>query len=683
MAVARRAVSLCACDTPGRPECPPTTGTITVALAGQPNVGKSTVFNLLTGLSQHVGNWPGKTVEQKTGLLHYDGLAIRLVDLPGTYSLTANSPEEQIARDFILHERPDAVVVIVDAANLERNLYLLAELLALPVPLVLGLNMLDVARQEGLQVDTSLLEAALGLPVVPMVASRNQGVRELVQRVVALLRGEVPYQPRRPEVREDHRAVLEELRQLVEGHLPAPYPADWAALKMLEGDKEITALAREHLPEEVWSRVEEILRRHEDAVLAVAGGRYDWIERMVRAAVFRPRAGRVTLTERLDRLATHPWGGLLLLAGVLGLVFGLTYAVGTPLQAWLEDVVVQGLADGAGRLLSGAPGWLSGLVVDGLIGGVGTMLTFLPILVIFFASMSFLEDIGYMARAAYVMDRFMHPLGLHGKSCLPLILGFGCNVPAVMGTRIIEEHRARLLTILLTPLVPCTARLAVLAVLAPAFFGPYALWASWGLVLFSLLVLALLGVVLHRALFRGERSPFILELPLYHLPNARTIGLAVWQRLGAFVRKAGTVILAVSVAVWALAHLPGGRIEESLLGWLGRGLAPLGALMGLDWRMMVALLTSFVAKENAVATLGVLYGSGEEGLAEMLTATISPAGGLAFLVTTMLFIPCAATFAAMRQESGWRWALLGMALLLAVSLTAGVVVYQVAHGLGL
>jgi len=654
-----------------------------VALAGQPNVGKSTVFNLLTGLSQHVGNWPGKTVEQKTGLLHYDGLAIRLVDLPGTYSLTANSPEEQIARDFILHERPDAVVVIVDAANLERNLYLLAELLALPVPLVLGLNMLDVARQEGLQVDTSLLEAALGLPVVPMVASRNQGVRELVQRVVALLRGEVPYQPRRPEVREDHRAVLEELRQLVEGHLPAPYPADWAALKMLEGDKEITALAREHLPEEVWSRVEEILRRHEDAVLAVAGGRYDWIERMVRAAVFRPRAGRVTLTERLDRLATHPWGGLLLLAGVLGLVFGLTYAVGTPLQAWLEDVVVQGLADGAGRLLSGAPGWLSGLVVDGLIGGVGTMLTFLPILVIFFASMSFLEDIGYMARAAYVMDRFMHPLGLHGKSCLPLILGFGCNVPAVMGTRIIEEHRARLLTILLTPLVPCTARLAVLAVLAPAFFGPYALWASWGLVLFSLLVLALLGVVLHRALFRGERSPFILELPLYHLPNARTIGLAVWQRLGAFVRKAGTVILAVSVAVWALAHLPGGRIEESLLGWLGRGLAPLGALMGLDWRMVVALLTSFVAKENAVATLGVLYGSGEGGLAEMLTATISPAGGLAFLVTTMLFIPCAATFAAMRQESGWRWALLGMALLLAVSLTAGVVVYQVAHGLGL
>ena len=683
-AVRSTSAGICSCEpSPGQRECPPVAGAVTVALAGQPNVGKSTVFNLLTGLSQHVGNWPGKTVEQKTGLLHYNGLAIRLVDLPGTYSLTANSLEEQIARDFILRERPDAVIVIVDAATLERNLYLLAELLALPAPLVLGLNMLDVAEQEGLRVDVPLLEAALGIPVVPMVASRNQGVRELAQRVVALLRGEETYHPCRPEVREDHRAVLEELQRLIEGRFPEPYPADWAALKLLEGDKEITALAQEHLSGEVWNKVEEILHRHEDAVLAVAGGRYDWIERVVRAAVFRPRAGRVTLTERLDRLTTHPWGGLLVLAGVLGLVFWLTYAVGVPLQNWLDAVIVQGLADWAGRLLSGAPGWLSGLVVDGLIGGVGTMLTFIPILVIFFASMSFLEDVGYMARAAYVMDRFMHPLGLHGKSCLPLFLGFGCNVPAVMGTRIIEERRARLLTILLTPLVPCTARLSVLSVLAPAFFGPYALWASWGLVLFSLLVLALLGVVLHRALFRGERSPFILELPLYHLPNARTIGLALWQRLQAFLRKAGTIILAVSVVVWALAHLPGGRIEESILGWIGRGLAPVGALMGLDWRMIVALLTSFVAKENAVATLGVLYGSGEQGLVKVLSATVSPAGGLAFLVTTMLFIPCAATFAAMRQESGWKWALLGMGLLLVVSLTAGVVVYQVAHWAGL
>ncbi len=671
---------VCSCEPSAeRRECPPETGAVTVALAGQPNVGKSTVFNLLTGLSQHVGNWPGKTVEQKTGLLHYNGLAIRLVDLPGTYSLTANSLEEQIARDFILRERPDAVVVIVDAANLERNLYLLAELLALPPPLVLGLNMLDVAEQEGLHPDVPLLEAVLGIPVVPMVASRNRGIRELVQRVVDLLQGKVPYNPCRPEVRKDHRAVLEELQGLIEGYIPEPYPADWAALKLLEGDKEIMALVQEHLPAEVGERVDEILHRHEDAVLAVAGGRYDWIERMIHAAVFRPRAGRVTLTERLDRLATHPWGGLLVLAGVLGLVFWLTYTVGAPVQEWLDSVIVQGLAAWAGRFLSGAPGWLAGLVVDGLIGGVGTILTFIPILFFFFASMSFLEDVGYMARAAYVMDRFMHPLGLHGKSCLPLLLGFGCNVPAVMGTRIIEEPRARLLTILLTPLVPCTARLAVLSVLAPAFFGPYALWASWGLVFFSLLVLALLGVVLHHALFRGERSPFILELPLYHLPNARTIGLVVWQRLRAFLRRACTVILTVSVVVWALAHLPGGRVEESILGWIGRGLSPLGALMGLDWRMIVALLTSFVAKENAVATLGVLYGSSEGGLAEVLTATVRPAAGLAFLVATMLFIPCAATFAVMRQEGGWKWALLGMGLLLVVSLMAGVAAYQVAH----
>lgn len=668
------------CEPADRGLCHPATGTVTVALAGQPNVGKSTVFNLLTGLSQHVGNWPGKTVEQKTGTACIDGLAMRLVDLPGTYSLTANSPEEQIARDYIIQERPDVVVVIVDAAILERSLYLLAELMHLPVPLVLGLNMVDVACQQGLRIDPQVLEAALGIPVVPMVASRNQGVHELMQRVVALVRGEIALSPRRPAIREDHRAVLAELLEVAGPYIPEPYPADWVALKLLEGDREITRLLREQLPAAAWNKVETILHQHEDAVLAVAGGRYDWIERMVRAAVARPRAGRVTLTERLDRVATHPLGGLLVLAGVLGLVFWLTYTVGAPLQGWLDRVIVQGVAAWAGRLLSGAPAWVSGLVVDGVIGGAGTMLTFAPILVIFFAAMSFLEDVGYMARAAYSMDRFMHPMGLHGKSFMPLFLGFGCNVPAVMGTRIVDEPRARILTILLAPLVPCTARMAVIAVLAPIFFGPYALWVSWGLVLFSLLLLGILGTVLNRLLFKGERAAFIMEMPLYHLPNWRTIGLGVGQRLLSFLRKAGTVILAVSIVVWALATLPHGQVETSILAAVGRGLAPVGALMGLDWRMMVALLTSFVAKENAVATLGVLYGTGEEGLAAVLSGQVGLASGLAFMVVTMLFIPCVATLSAMRQEAGsWKWPLVGVAVQLALSLGMGMLAYQLAR----
>jgi ferrous iron transport protein B len=651
---------------------------ITVALAGQPNVGKSTVFNLLTGLSQHVGNWPGKTVEQKTGSLTYDGIPMHIVDLPGTYSLTANSLEEQVARDYIIREKPDVVVVIVDAATMERNLYLLTELLLLPAPVVLGLNMVDVAEQQGMHVEAHVLEAALGLPVVPMVASRNQGVHELLRRVADLVRGRIPYQPCVPEIRADHREVLEDLQQLICGQVPEPYPEDWVALKLLEGDREITRMMRERLPQDLWAGVESILHQHEDAVLAVAGGRYDWVGRMVRAAVARPRVGRITLTERLDRVATHPFWGLALLAAVLALVFWLTYTVGTPIQDWLESVVVAGLADWAGRVLANGPAWLSGLFVDGVIGGVGTMLTFTPILLIFFATMGFLEDVGYMARAAYVMDRFMHLMGLHGKSFLPLFLGFGCNVPAVMGTRIIDEPRARLLTTLLAPLVPCTARMAIMAVLAPAFFGDKALLVSWGLILFALAVLAVSGVVLNRLLFKGERAAFIMEMPIYHLPNARTISLAVWQRFVAFLRKAGSVILVVSVLVWALATLPHGDIESSILAGIGQVLTPIGSLMGLDWRMMVALLASFVAKENAVATLAVLYGTGEEGLPNLLAASVSPASGLAFLVVTMLFIPCVATFAAMRQETNsWKWAFFGLGFLLVVSFLLGAIAYHV------
>lgn len=654
-------------------------GDITVALAGQPNVGKSTVFNLLTGLSQHVGNWPGKTVEQKTGTLDYEGLQICLVDLPGTYSLTANSLEEQIARDFIIRARPDVVAVVVDAATLERSLYLLAELLHLPAPVVLGLNMVDVAEQQGLRIEVHVLEAALGIPVVPMVANRNQGVQALLRTVVDLVQGKAPYQPCRPTIRDDHRQIMDDLLSLIQAHIPEPYPADWVALKLLEGDRQVTRMMEERLPEAIWREVNAILLEHEDAVLAVAGGRYDWVGRMIRAAVVRPRVGRITLTERVDRLATHPFWGLVMLAGVLALVFWLTYAVGTPIQDWLDQMIVQGLGGWVSRVLADAPAWISGLIVEGIIGGVGTMLTFVPILLIFFATLSFLEDVGYMARAAYVMDRFMHLMGLHGKSFLPLFLGFGCNVPAVMGSRIIDQPRARLLTILLAPLVPCTARMAVLAILAPAFFGEQAFFVSLGLILFSLLVLALSGIALNRILFKSERAAFVMELPLYHRPHLRTIGLTVWRRLLAFLRKAGTVILIVSVVIWALATLPHGEIESSYLATIGRGLAPVGRLMGLDWRMLVALMSSFIAKENVVATLGVLYGTGEEGLPDLLAQTVSPASGLAFLVVTMLFIPCVATFAVMRQETrSWKWTMFGTGLLLVLSLSAAIAVYQLA-----
>jgi ferrous iron transport protein B len=322
--------------------------------------------------------------------------------------------------------------------------------------------------------------------------------------------------------------------------------------------------------------------------------------------------------------------------------------------------------------------------VDGVINGVGTVVTFFPILLIFFIVLGTLEDVGYMARAAYVMDRFMHLMGLHGKSFLPLFLGFGCNVPAVMGARVIESERARLLTILLAPLVPCTARLAVVATLAPAFF-PAPMLVSWGLLAVNLTVLALAGIVMNKFVLRGEPVAFIMELPLYHLPNGHTIALLSWQRLVSFLQKAGTLIMAVSVLVWALATLPHGIVETSFLASFGRMLEPVGRLMGLDWRMIVALLSSFVAKENAIATLGILFGAGEStaSLVTILRNSLTPAAALAFLVIQVLFIPCVATVGAIKQETGsWRWTIFSVLFLLVVSLAAGMLSYSVARAWG-
>jgi ferrous iron transport protein B len=657
---------------------------VTIALAGQPNVGKSTVFNMLTGLSQHVGNWPGKTVEQKTGQFTYAGQTVHLVDLPGTYSLTANSEEERIARDFILREQPDVVIVIVNAATLERNLYLVAELLALPVRIVLGLNMMDVAKQQGVKIEPHVLEAALGVPVVPLVASRNQGVHELIDAALRLVENPVNFAPNRPEIRLDHRPVLDEIRSLVAGKTPSPYPEDWAACKLLEGDTEITEAIQQATPE-AWERIHALLKQHEDAFLDVAGGRYEWIGRMVRAAVSKPRAGVITLTDRLDRVATHPFWGLVMLLGIFGLVFWLTYTVAMPVVDWLDTVVISWLAVGANGILASAPQWLTSLVADGLIGGVGMVLVLMPILVVFFAVLGLLEDIGYLARSAYVMDRFMHWMGLHGRSFLPLFIGFGCNVPAVMGARIVEERRARLLTILLTPLVPCTARMAVIAFLTPVFFGERAALVTWELVTLNIVILVFTGILINRVVFKGAHIAFIMEMPLYHLPNARTISLFIWNNTWAFVKKAGTIILIVSVLVWGLAYFPAGDIQISLLARIGRWMEPLGRPMGLDdWRPVVALLSSFIAKENTIAVLGILYSADSElGLARRVAGALSPAAALAFLVIQMTFIPCVATVAAIKQETGWRWTGFSVGLLLIISLCFGTLVYQVAHLAGL
>lgn len=659
--------------------------TLTIALAGQPNMGKSTIFNLLTGLNQHVGNWPGKTVEKREGEFQYNNHAIHLIDLPGTYSLSANSPEEIIARNFILQEKPDLVVAVVSAANLERSLYLVSELIVLETPLMIVLNMIDVAEQEGFTVDAKILQAAIGVPIIPMIASRASGVRGLLDYFDQFIEGNLEFYPRTPQISAGHQHVKELIDQLIDGFVPDYYPKNWASMKLLEGDLEIYEILKSVLPLERWETIDDILKQHEDAGLAIASGRYEWIERNIRAAVNRPKLGQIGVTDRLDKLATHPIGGLIVLAIILGLIFWLTFTIGSPIQEWMDSKILVPLGTLAQVWLIDAPAWVISLVVDGVIGGVGAVVTFLPIIIIFFATFGFLEDIGYMARAAYVMDNFMHWMGLHGKSFLPLFLGFGCNVPAVMGTRVIESWPARILTILLAPFVPCSARLAVIAFIAPAFFGSNAFLISWGLILSSIVILIIVGVILNKVFFKGERTAFIMELPLYHIPNWRSAMLLIWQRSLSFLRHAGTIILVMSIVVWALSEFPGGDLETSFLAQIGNFVAPVGKWMGLDWKLTVALISSFMAKENAIATLGVLYGrTAEVGLLETISMTYSPAVGLAFMVVTLLFIPCAATVAVIKQETGsWKWTMVNIVLMLVVSIGAASGVYAIASRLGL
>jgi ferrous iron transport protein B len=654
---------------------------IVVALAGPPNVGKSTVFNLLTGLSQHVGNWPGKTIEQKTGVLRRDNLTMNFVDLPGTYSLTANSAEEQIARDYLVKEEPDVVVAVLNAASLERNLYLVAELIELAPRLIIALNMTDIAQQQGMKIDDKALESTLNIPVIPMVASRNQGVDELVRAIERESR-----QPRKSrdvkhiEADSEIKGIIDHVEGLLTEESATPYPRHWAATKLLEGDGQISKLVRQRLSPTQWSALDSFLKANEAAAVTIATLRYGWVEKVVAVAQEKPPLGQVSLTERLDRAATHPILGLLILLGVMGLVFWLVYSLGVPIQRFLEANLIERTREIIYDKLYFMPGWVPSFLGDGILSGVGTVLTFIPILFLFFLAWAFLEDTGYMARVAFVTDRFMHLLGLHGKSVLPLILGFGCNVPAVMGARIIESERARLLTVLLTPLIPCTGRLAVVALIAAAFFGSQATLVSIGIIIFSLLMLIISGLIMNRFILGGERTALVMELPLYHSPNLRLTLLVTWQRIVAFIKRAGTIILVVSVFVWLLSSFPGGSIEESFLAQIGRWLEPLGKLMGLNWQMMVALLSSFVAKENTIATLGILMGGSKAGLTQALKEILTHASVLAFLVIQVLFIPCVATVAVIRQETGsWRWTAFSVGFQLVLSFSMAILVFQVAR----
>jgi ferrous iron transport protein B len=481
--------------------------------------------------------------------------------------------------------------------------------------------------------------------------------------------------------------LLAKLDAAVPADLDIPYPRRWALVKLLEGDPSVRRSLKEDLPADAWERIGEVLHAHEQAMLEIASSRYDWAAETYRRAVSRPRGERISLGEQADRLLTHPLGGLIAFAVMVFGIYWLMFSLGPPLQRWLNDNVVARSADALEGALRGWPDWSTSLLTHGLIGGAGLVLTFIPILAVLFLALAILEDVGYMARAAFVMDRFMHLIGLRGQSFLPLFLGWGCNVPAIMGSRIVESRSARLTTILVTPLVPCAARMVVIALFTAAFFGGAAILVSWSMVMMNLAVLALAALLISRFVFPGQESSFVMELPRYHTPNVRTVLLATGERVRRFVVLAGTVILVMSLTVWALSTFPSDDVEYSALGYIGRGLEPIGGLMGLDWRMMVALLTSFVAKEQTIATLGVILGTGERAngaLKTELTSIMAPAAAVSFIALQMLFVPCVSSLAAIRQETrSWRWTGFAVGYMLMISFVVAIVIYQAARLFGL
>ncbi len=660
-----------------------------IALAGNPNVGKSTVFNALTGARQHVGNWPGKTVEQKTGYFRMEGEKIEVVDLPGTYSLTAYSIEETVARDFIIKGKPDVVIDILDAANIERNLYLTLQILELTDRVVVALNKIDIAKAQGIEIDADKLSQLLGVPVVPMVASHKSGLEELTEAAMAVANEDIKTSPIKIEYDRAVEARIEKIEGMLKNLPLNDYPMRWLAVKLLEMDSAVVELVEKAGGKDILMDIGgmEPLGGEHDIETVIPARLYEIIGGIVEKCVTYREHGE-TFSDRLDRILTHKYLGLPILFLVYGLIFGITFTLSTPLMNLIEvGFNMLGSATSSFLTGAGAPQWLDGLIVKGIIAGVGGVMVFLPVIILFFFMFAMVENSGYMARAAFVMDRIMHKMGLHGKTFLPLLLGYGCNVPAIMATRTLENRKDRLIAILINPLIPCGARLGVMTFIVSIFFtGLMATLVMLSLIMISLGLVFLMGVIFRRFLLPGEHPAFLMELPPYQMPGIKDIALHTWERAWIFVKKAGTVIVVVSIVIWLLSNYPGNGIENSYAAMLGRALEPLGALMGFDWRIIVALIAGFGAKETTITTLGVLYASGStggEGFIATITASLTPLTAYTFLLVQMIYVPCLATVAMIRRETGsWKWTGFAVGYTLLLAFILGTATYGIGKLLG-
>ena len=666
------------------------------ALAGNQNCGKTTLFNQLTGSNQHVGNFPGVTVDSKSGSIR-NTKGDEVVDLPGIYSLRPYSAEEIVTRDFILDGRPDGIINIVDATNIERNLYLTLQMIEMQVPMVLALNMMDEVRANGGTVDTVKLSELLGIPVVPISAAKGEGIADLTE-----LACRTAATGRKPEVYDFcppgpvHRCI-HAVTHVVEDHAErARMSARWAAMNVIEGNSDIvTRLALDENELELCehSIVEMERETGLDRNAAIADMRYSFIESVCAETVKKPEESRERKRSRaIDNVLTHRIFALPIFVGIMLLVFYLTFEV---IGAFLSDLLAMGINALAGVTDAALTAYginpvVHSLVIDGLFGGVGNVVEFLPVIVVLFFFLSMLEDTGYMARVAFVMDKLLRRIGLSGKSVVPMLIGFGCTVPAVMATRTLTSERDRRMTVLLTPFMSCSAKIPIYSVFVAAFFPKYKALAMGGLYVFGILIGVLAALVFGKTLFHGNPIPFVMELPNYRMPSVRTTLQLMWDKAKDFLHRAFTVIFVASLVIWFLQTFdtrinPVSDNSQSLLAALGGLLAPLFAPLGFaDWRVCTSLIAGFMAKEAVVSTLGVLYSqdatADDASLAQTLreSGDFTPASALAFLVFVLLYFPCIATIVAVRNEAGRGWALASMVYSTAVAWFVAWIVYRIA-----
>ncbi len=659
-----------------------------VALAGNPNSGKTTIFNALTGAHQQTGNWPGVTVEKKEGNFTYKGKKLNVVDLPGTYGLAAHSIDEKIARDFILKESPDVVVVIVDATNIERNMYLVVQILEMGRRVIIDMNMMDMAEEKGIQINGQELEEVLNSKVIFTVGTKGKGIQELKDAILEESTKETP-EPLKISYGRDIETHIEKIKEDLKEISIYNLPPRWLALKLIEDDEEIQDLIQNKISENTKKSIEETkgyisrVLNYKDIETLFAEKIYGFIHGLAKECIKRrPKIKeRIDTTDIIDRIVTNKFWGIPIFLLMMWATFQIVFTLGNPIADWIDTFFGWlGNITASGLTHIGASAWIISLLRDGIISGVGSVIVFLPNILLLFLAIALLEDSGYMARAAFVMDRIMHKMGLHGKSFIPMIIGFGCNVPAIMATRTLESRKDRILTILVNPLMSCSARLPIYILFAGVFFKGHQ-----GLVVFSLYLMGIVLAVLVARLFKWiffkeEVAPLIMELPPYRMPSLKGVWIHTWNRGSLFLKKAGTIIFLGVVLIWLLASLPKGveyGSKASYIGRFGSAIAPIFKPAGFSsYQASVALIFGIVAKEIVVGTLGTLYG-GESALPTALQHSFTPLSAYAFMVMSLLYIPCIASIAVIKRETNWKWTSLAVGYSLALGWTMATLIYQI------